>query len=185
MCSGPSEGIKVEVDLAVWSRLIWVGGGPGRAGRWWTVSAGPGRTWPGFRVPAARPTPAGATPCPAEETARVKRDAELEKRGVAPGTDHVVPGADDELLLLAVSGSALFVVVLEERRTRPALFNDTLGKKTSGGRRPTLFTRLTSRCWSLFSFSVSWFLRDWTSGVGAGCLGSRVLITCTQKTSSW
>ncbi len=41
----------------------------------------------------------------------------------------------------------------------------------------------TSRCWIFLSFSDSWFLSAWTSGVAVTgcCLGSRVLITCAHK----
>lgn len=46
-------------------RLIWAVGGSGPSWRWWTASAGRGRTWPGWETPGARRTLADVTPGPA------------------------------------------------------------------------------------------------------------------------
>lgn len=45
----------------------------GLSWRWWTASAGPGRTWPGWRDLPARQKPSDATPSPERETDRQRR----------------------------------------------------------------------------------------------------------------
>lgn len=92
-------------------------------------------------------------------------------------THHVVPGRNDEFLLLVMSGSALLIVMLCSRNRSSCI---------TERRRTTAISFVskvrTSRCWIFLSFSVSWFFSAWMSGVAVtGCLGSRVLITCSQK----
>lgn len=92
-------------------------------------------------------------------------------------THHVVPGRNDEFLLLVMSGSALLIVMLCSRNRLSCI---TERRRTTA----TSFVPKvrTSRCWIFLSFSVSWFFSAWMSGVTVtGCLGSRVLITCSHK----
>lgn len=97
-------------------------------------------------------------------------------------THHVVPGRNDEFLLLVMAGSALLIVMLCSRGRTPYI-----SKSLEPHSPHHLFhcsqKVFTSRCWIFLSFSDSWFFSAWTSGAEfTGCLGSSVLITCEHGT---
>ena len=95
--------------------------GSGLSGRWWPAAAGRGRTWTGGTGPAARRTLSDATPSPEETNVLFKLSRKKTFKHMKAFslptcvyilvTHHVVPRADEEFLLLVVSGSVLLIVV--------------------------------------------------------------------------
>lgn len=72
---GEDEASSVHLRRRV---SIWGGDVSGLSWRWWTVSAGPGRTLPGWRGAAARRTLSVAKPSP-EKKGRKKADVKHDK----------------------------------------------------------------------------------------------------------